>query len=120
MTPATMTSSPSLTINDNPVPVNPDGSFSQGKGLDGAGILPTAFAVLFLSKGKILLAGDPQCLAQGGFHALGRTGPARPARQQRLQRGQTQVLRGRVGQTGRREQMGNEEQHGPSVAKRIR
>ncbi len=59
---------------------DPDGGFTQGNGLDGAGILPTAFALLFLSKGRtpILLSkfawGDFAEKGRGSFVEVG--GPA--------------------------------------------
>ena len=68
----------------------------------------------------VLLAGDTQRLAQGRFHALGRTGLATAARQQGLQCRQAQILRRGFQQPGRGEEMGDDEQHAPSVAKPIR
>jgi hypothetical protein len=68
----------------------------------------------------ILLPVDAQCLAQAGFAPLACKGLAAAARQHGFQRGQAQILCGHLEQACGRKQVGDEQQHGPSVAKRIR
>ena len=70
-------------------------------------------------KRPVLLAGDTERPAQGGFHALRRAGLAFAACQQRLQRRQAQVARGDIQKTRGRKQMRDEQQHESSVTKRI-